>query len=130
MMQTTAHAMTRTAKDWIEALQLLPHPEGGYHREMLRSADRINLADGRGRVCYTSIYFLLTHENPSRFHRLKSDEVWYFHTAFALASCMVAPGFEFENFELAGQAELLAAHPRHHALIRRLAHRGSDAPGK
>ncbi|OAM91488.1 cupin [Termitidicoccus mucosus] len=169
--------MTRTAKDWIEALGLLPHPEGGYYREMLRSRDRINLPDGRERVCYTSIYFLLTNENPSRFHRLKSDEVWYFHAgaaltvhcltpggydhirlgpepehgevlqacvpkgavfgatvdavgAFALVSCMVSPGFEFEDFELADQAELLAAHPRHHAIIRRLARRGSDAPGK
>ncbi len=27
----------------------------------------------------TSIFFLLTSENVSHFHRIKSDEHWYFH---------------------------------------------------
>jgi predicted cupin superfamily sugar epimerase len=27
----------------------------------------------------TSIYFLLTSDSPSRFHRIQSDEHWYFH---------------------------------------------------
>ncbi len=169
--------MPRTAKAWIDALQLLPHPEGGYYREMVRSADPVNLPDGRRRVCYTSIHFLLTDEAPSRFHRLKSDEIWYFHAggpltvhclapgggyeqirlgpepgrgevlqacvakgvvfgatvdaagAFALVSCMVAPGFEFEDFELVDRAGLLATHPRHHAIIQRLARPAPDAPG-
>ncbi|SMG57272.1 cupin domain-containing protein [Paraburkholderia susongensis] len=40
---------------------------------------------------------------------------------FALAGCTVAPGFEFSEFELADVAVLKAQHPRHAALIERLA---------
>jgi predicted cupin superfamily sugar epimerase len=44
-------------------------------------------------------------------------------TAFALAGCTVAPGFEFSEFELADTEALLAAYPRHADLITRLAPR-------
>ncbi|QCP49550.1 cupin domain-containing protein [Trinickia violacea] len=39
---------------------------------------------------------------------------------FALVGCTVAPGFEFSEFELADADALVAAHPSHAALIRRL----------
>jgi predicted cupin superfamily sugar epimerase len=41
------------------------------------------------------------------------------HT-FALVGCTVAPGFEFNDFEMAKRASLLAMYPQHEALIRRL----------
>ena len=31
------------------------------------------------RYYYTSIYFLLDASSPSHFHRLKHDELWYYH---------------------------------------------------
>jgi predicted cupin superfamily sugar epimerase len=40
--------------------------------------------------------------------------------AFALVGCTVAPGFVFEDFELAGRADLIARFPQHRALIERL----------
>lgn len=40
---------------------------------------------------------------------------------FSLVGCTVAPGFEFSEFELADAGSLLASHPRHAALIARLA---------
>lgn len=40
---------------------------------------------------------------------------------YTLAGCTVAPGFEFSEFELADEAELLLAYPGHEGLIRRLA---------
>jgi len=40
--------------------------------------------------------------------------------AFALVGCTVAPGFAFEDFELAGRADLIARFPQHRALIQRL----------
>ncbi|MHA7684282.1 cupin domain-containing protein [Cupriavidus sp. PET2-C1] len=40
---------------------------------------------------------------------------------FSLVGCTVAPGFEFSEFELADADSLLASHPRHGALIARLA---------
>ena len=65
----------------IETLGLLPHPEGGYYKETYRS--ELSL-EGQERDLLTSIYFLLTSENVSRFHRIKSDELWYFHAGSPL----------------------------------------------
>lgn len=73
-----------TADYWIQHLKLDPHPEGGFFREIYRShmeADNKNLPHGyQGtRRFSTSIYYLLRSGDISRFHRLRSDELWYFH---------------------------------------------------
>ncbi len=60
----------------IEKLGLLPHPEGGFYRETYRSEHQLEQQD---RSLMTSIYFLLTDTNISRFHRITADECWYFH---------------------------------------------------
>ena len=39
---------------------------------------------------------------------------------YALVSCMVAPGFEYEDFELLKRSELMCQYPEHHAIIERL----------
>ena len=65
----------------IEELGLQAHPEGGFYKETYRSAQTL---EGQNRQLLTSIYFLLTAENVSRFHRIKSDELWYFHTGSPL----------------------------------------------
>jgi predicted cupin superfamily sugar epimerase len=39
--------------------------------------------------------------------------------AWTLAGCTVSPGFDFADFEMPPQAELLALLPEHHALVRR-----------
>jgi len=65
----------------IEHLDLLPHPEGGFYKEVYRSEEQIN---DKNRDLLTSIYFLLTSENVSKFHRIKSDEIWYFHAGSPL----------------------------------------------
>lgn len=58
----------------IESLDLVAHPEGGYYRETYRSEE----IKGK-RNLITSIYFLLTSEQISHLHRIKSDEIWYYH---------------------------------------------------
>jgi len=65
----------------IETLGLLPHPEGGFYKETYRSELTL---EGQERELLTSIYFLLTSENVSKFHRIKSDELWYFHAGSPL----------------------------------------------
>ncbi|MEH7382701.1 cupin domain-containing protein [Bacillus sp. JJ1533] len=40
---------------------------------------------------------------------------------FSLVGCMVSPGFEFEDFELFTQEELLKIYPQHEKVIRTLA---------
>ncbi len=159
---------------WIQQLQLKPHPEGGYYREVYRSTEQIAKQALPERYatdhCFsTSIYFLLPADSFSAFHRLKSDEIWHFylgdsvtlflltedgklHTrrlgnlveqgeqlqlviphgvwfaaqvshpqhGYALLGCTVAPGFEFADFELANQQQLLNQFPQHEKIIKRL----------
>jgi uncharacterized protein len=68
----------------INSLELLPHPEGGWYREVYRSDDVIQvdaLPDRyKSQHCFsTSIYFLLESHNFSAFHRISSDETWHFY---------------------------------------------------
>ena len=148
----------------VEKLELLPHPEGGFYKETYRSEETL---ENKDRNLLTSIYFLLTSENVSHFHRIKSDELWYHHTgsavtvhtldekghtafqlgpdflngelpfylvkkdtifgstidspnSFALVSCAVAPGFDFRDFELFEQEELMELFPDHEEIVTRL----------
>ena len=78
-----------SAADWIRILNLVPHPEGGFYREVYRSAESIPKRAlppryGGPRAFSTSIYFLLRSGQVSRFHRLKSDEVWHFYAGSPL----------------------------------------------
>lgn len=69
----------------IDKLALQPHPEGGYYRETYRSKESSSLAGFDGQRNFsTAIYFMLTSENFSAFHRIKSDEVWHFYTGSPL----------------------------------------------
>jgi len=80
----------REAREWIERLGLQPHPEGGYFAETYRSGERIessglpNRYEG-ARAIATSIYFLLPGDQVSTFHRLRSDELWHWHTGSGLS---------------------------------------------
>ena len=78
------YCMDVKAKYYIDKLKLISHPEGGYYREIYRSGEYINLEGlpkryKSKRVFSTSIYFLLQGKQVSKFHRLKSDEVWHFY---------------------------------------------------
>ena len=160
---------------WVEKLGLLPHPEGGFYREIHRSVEQVAAAALADRFTgdrnyLTSIYFLIKSAYPSHFHRIKSDEIWYFHQgmpvtihlidaqghysfkrlgdessgldcfqlcieagtwfaaevteerAYALVSCAVAPGFDFQDFELAKAEPLKHLCSTQAALIDRLTH--------
>ncbi|WP_339716438.1 cupin domain-containing protein [Cyclobacterium amurskyense] len=68
----------------IDVLGLAPHPEGGYFKETYRSSGEILQDclpdDYKGNRNYsTCIYFLLTSNNFSAFHRIKQDEIWHFY---------------------------------------------------
>lgn len=64
----------------IANLGLEPHPEGGYYREIFRSARLVTPLDGRGpRAALTTIYYLLPGGAVSRWHRVTSDEIWHLY---------------------------------------------------
>ena len=58
----------------ISTFKLQPHPEGGWYSETFRSTDIVDTSNGK-RSASTAIYFLLTKDNVSRFHKIQSDEV-------------------------------------------------------
>jgi uncharacterized protein len=73
------------AQQLIQALGLQAHPEGGFYKETWRSS--ITLPQGvlpegyeGNRSAGTSILFLLPTGHCSRWHRVKSAELW-FHQA-------------------------------------------------
>lgn len=82
------------AQELIDKLELLPHPEGGWYKEVYRSSENL---ENKDRQLLTSIYFLITGENVSRFHRIQSDELWYFHQG----STLVVHTLSEENGHLA-----------------------------
>ena len=67
----------------IDYFQMTPHPEGGFYKEIFKSDKKIEIPafDNivKQRFFQTSIYFLLKENQISNFHRLKSDEIWFFH---------------------------------------------------
>ena len=72
------------AQRLIAAYRLQQHPEGGWYRETYRSAERVTTSSGAVRSATTSIYFLLTAQTFSAFHRLSSDETWHFYRGDAV----------------------------------------------
>ena len=64
----------------IETLQLEPHPEGGWYRQIYKSVERVTRhRDGAERSAITTIYFLLVAGSESAWHCVQSDEVWHFY---------------------------------------------------
>ena len=146
---------------WIKKLVLEPHVEGGWFRETYQSDDEIN-----GNSICTSIYFLLDEDNFSAYHKLTSDEIWYYHQGnplhisiidpngeikdvvlgsdidkgeqlfyvvpkgyifasyvekgFSIVSCVVSPGFTYDDFKLYKRDELLELFPKHKDMIIKL----------
>ncbi|RCH55283.1 cupin domain-containing protein [Mucilaginibacter hurinus] len=76
---------TFPAFHYINTLQMQPHPEGGYYKEVFRSPREVvrKGEDALKKAC-TSIYYLLQAGDYSGFHRLQSDEIWCFHKGEAL----------------------------------------------
>jgi predicted cupin superfamily sugar epimerase len=68
------------ATQLIRDLELGAHPEGGFFREIFRSPTRVDPCDGRPRrAALTTIFFLLAHGQVSRWHAVRSDEVWHLY---------------------------------------------------
>lgn len=94
-MDRLAKMNNPTAVELIELLQLKPLPdEGGYFVETYRSSEQCLVLPDRyvgTRNFSTAIYYLLTVDTVSRFHRLKSDEVWHFYAGDSVELVLLQP---------------------------------------
>ncbi len=107
--------MNKEAAYWIARLDLRKHPEGGYFRETYRSEEHIGgdalpRRYGEGsRAFSTAIYFLLADDDFSAFHRLRSDELWFFHAGSPLRIHVIDAEGNLSSHRLGGGAEEGAA---------------------
>ena len=92
-------------RDLVTALDLQPHPEGGYYREVFRSSQSVSF-HGTPRSAGTSIYYLLAPGTYSAWHRIDADEAWYFHAGGPLALYVLTPEGDLITHRLGD--------PRHH----------------
>ncbi|PKG43180.1 cupin domain-containing protein [Psychroflexus sp. MES1-P1E] len=160
-------------EELIDKLQLEKHPEGGYFKETYRSETLLPESAlpsefSSDRNASTCIYFMLTSDEFSAFHKVNQDEAWHFYLgetitlhivspegeysqvsigndfsqketpqfvvpaqhwfaaeiktedSFALVGCTVAPGFDFEDFNLAEPQKLQQLFPQHIEIIQKL----------
>jgi predicted cupin superfamily sugar epimerase len=79
----------------IDALGLVPHPEGGHYVETWR--DRVSEgARGTG----SAIYYLLRAGEVSMWHRIDAAELWHFYTGGPLELRIFADGTGIERHVL------------------------------
>ncbi len=71
-------APATTAEALIAALDLAPHPEGGWYRQTWKGPLRDGRASG------TAILFLLRAGERSHWHRVDADEIWLWHAGAPL----------------------------------------------
>jgi len=71
--------VTQNLQRLISDLELIEHPEGGYYRETYRSVASVLTNGGSQRSALTNIYFLLTSDTFSAWHRIDADETWHFY---------------------------------------------------
>jgi len=99
-----------SAADWIDRLNLEPHPEGGYYRETYRSDTELSEEalphrfDG-ARNAAALIYFLLPGEAVSALHRIRQDEAWHFYDGAPLTLHQIAPDGTYAACTLGAASE-------------------------
>lgn len=91
----------KSAEYYIKNLNMTPHVEGGYFKESFISKDETR----KDKKLWSSIYFLLETGEVSNFHRLKSDELWYYHDGEALTIYMITPEGELITSQLGKNIE-------------------------
>ena len=91
----------RDKKNLIDMLGLVPHPEGGYYKEVYRSEGEFTpLEINQSRNYLTSIFFLLEAGSVSHFHVIKSDELWYYHAGAPCLVHLITPKGEYHQIKL------------------------------
>ncbi len=101
------------AAELVQLLGLMPHPEGGFYREIFRSEGQVQ-ADGQRpkRAAMTSIDFLLGPGQFSAWHRVRSDEAWHLLEGPGLRLWLMPPTLDAVHAVLIGSVAL-ERRPRH-----------------
>lgn len=84
----------------IQQLDLLPHPEGGFYKETYRSEgsipkDALPTSYSGERSFSTGIYFMLTADTFSAFHKINQDEMWHFYDGAPIELHMITDAGDY-----------------------------------
>lgn len=72
--------MKKRPVDWISQLDMEEHPEGGYYKRTYIADNSVYYESHKTqRPSCTAIYYLLSGEDFSALHILKSDEIWHYY---------------------------------------------------
>ena len=99
-----------TFQEIVATLDLSPHPEGGFYKEFYRSEGLIDASslseDYSGSRNYaTSIYFLLTSDSFSAFHKIHQDEIWHFYLGSPLTLHMISKTGDYSKQIIGNQID-------------------------
>ena len=83
------------AQEIVQALQLQEHREGGSFREVYRSIVKTQAT--KQRRAATSIFYMLRGKQVSRWHLVKSDEIWMYHAGSSAIQLLLLPDGTFEE---------------------------------
>jgi len=88
------------AKEYIKTLNLQPHPEGGWYRQVYGN-------DESGKKLMSTIYYMLCEKDFSAFHRLHDVvEIWYYHAGEPLDIYVISPNGELKTHHLSANDEM------------------------
>lgn len=88
------------SQEIIKQLNLQEHPEGGYFKETYRSTEVISNSElgeeyNGDRNHSTCIYFMLTSEKFSAFHKINQDEMWHYYKGAPLKLHIISQEGEY-----------------------------------
>jgi len=90
----------------INRLGLKQHPEGGFFVETFRSEHLVELAEDRGsRSLCTVIYYLLSGDQFSSFHSIRSDEIWHFYLGSSVTLHIINDDGRLDEIRLGVKAD-------------------------
>ncbi len=92
--------MIADARAIIDALNLKPHPEGGWYAETWRA----DAKDG-ARAAGTAIYYLLETGQRSHWHRVDAAEVWHYYAGASLRLSISADAQTTEHLTLGARID-------------------------
>jgi len=97
------HGEPAEIAELICRLDLQPHPEGGYFRELFRSSQPVFSSRVQAdRAAMTHIYFLLATGQHSRFHQVAHEELWHFYAGDPL-HLLLFDGQQLHSHRLDGE---------------------------
>ncbi|XP_068672207.1 uncharacterized protein [Montipora foliosa] len=88
------------ADEFIKTLGLVPLPIGGLYAESMHAKTTVKPLDGSGREvrdAYSVIYLLLRGTDINAWHKMKSEETYFYHRGGHIVLHMITEEGKYEN---------------------------------